>query len=373
MKILLVTGSLPPMRCGVGDYTWKLAEALARQGSTVGVLTSLEGRASGEAAPEGAPGIVVFPVMPHWRVSAARSAWRVLRRWRPDIVHVQYPTQGYGDGRLPSFLPLLARLAGARVVRTWHEIPSGAEKTFLLQAAVPGDYVVTRQAFGEGMPSLARRLLARSRRTYVPIASNIPVVALSDEERRAVRGRYDAEAEGRRLIAYFGFLYRFKGADQLFDICDPEIDRLVFVGDADVDRDYTDEVAARAGDPTWAGKATLAGYLSESEIARHLAAADAVVLPFRRGGGIGNGTIHAAVLQGTPVVTTSHERQGLDAADLVYYARPDDVADMRRGLDEVAGRRRPVDGSADRAEWDRMAEAHGAIYARGTPVAGSAA
>jgi hypothetical protein len=40
MRILLISGSLPPMRCGVGDYTASLATALGRCDDTaVAVLT----------------------------------------------------------------------------------------------------------------------------------------------------------------------------------------------------------------------------------------------------------------------------------------------------------------------------------------------
>ena len=51
MKVLLVTGSFPPMKCGVGDYTACLAEALARKPNIeVAVLTS-----------QGAEGLEVVP------------------------------------------------------------------------------------------------------------------------------------------------------------------------------------------------------------------------------------------------------------------------------------------------------------------------
>jgi len=67
MKVLLVTGSLPPLRCGVGDYCMHLAAALARHPEAqVTVLTS---SAVGEIP--AAPRLRVLPVMRDWGLREA--------------------------------------------------------------------------------------------------------------------------------------------------------------------------------------------------------------------------------------------------------------------------------------------------------------
>src|ERR1700722_2066745 len=117
MRILLVSGSLPPMLCGVGDYTYQLATELGARGDLqVAVLTS---RAARNAEPRG--NFQLFAVVERWRLSELGRIFRILKEWRPDIVHVQTPTQGYGSSWVPRILPLLCRLAGLRVVQTWHE------------------------------------------------------------------------------------------------------------------------------------------------------------------------------------------------------------------------------------------------------------
>ena len=40
MKICFIVGAFPTMKCGVGDYTNKLAEELAKKGNEVHVITS---------------------------------------------------------------------------------------------------------------------------------------------------------------------------------------------------------------------------------------------------------------------------------------------------------------------------------------------
>ena len=92
------------------------------------------------------------------------------------------------------------------------------------------------------------------------------------------------------------------------------------------------------GEYRWDGKVTFTGFLSHREAAALLAVADAVILPFRAGGGEWNTTIHAAVLQGTFVLTTSSTERGYDETHNVYYAEPDNLTEMRSALDTYARR-----------------------------------
>jgi glycosyltransferase involved in cell wall biosynthesis len=370
MKVLLVSGSFPPLACGVGDYTQRLASALrASPGIDVGVLTSIGAESSeGEA-------IRMFARMKTWRVAEAPTFLRVLKEWAPDVLHIQYPTQGYGHGRLPSLIPLLACTRGVRVVRTWHEAP-GVRRTpgFLLEILPAGRNIVVRPNFRRLSHPANRWLLDRFGLRYIMGASAIPPSRLSDAARRKLR---NSLLDGRnRLIVFFGFLYPFKGVELLFQIGDPERDRIVIAGAPDVDPDYRASLEALAAQPPWNGEVRFAGYMPDAAVADLLAAADVVVLPFLRGGGTWNSSIHAAVLQGTPVVSTSTEWTGFDEDNNLYLARPGDVADMRAGLDRVAGKRRAIDRDATGEQWRRIAEDHLAVYRevlRNPSIEGSAA
>ncbi len=148
MRVLLITGSFRPMRCGVGDYTCNLAEALAVDPKNhVGVLTGISGEAKGKSA-----GIEIFPVIKNWSLSEAVKVIKIILYWSPDIVHVQYPTQGYGNGLLPWVLPMISFLMGKKVVQTWHEGYSrrNAPKLFL-KSMVPGGLVFVRSQYEKNL------------------------------------------------------------------------------------------------------------------------------------------------------------------------------------------------------------------------------
>src|SRR5262249_40185939 len=197
---------------------------------------------------------------------------------------------------------------------------------------------------------------------FIPNASSLPAVRPTPEEVAAVRARLGVAA-GKSMVAYFGLIYPRRGVEQLFQIADPNNDHLVVIGGIiDEARGYGRRIAEFAGSERWRGRVTLTGFLANTEAAMLLACADAIVLPFtEEGGGIWNSSIHGARLQGTFVLTTSREKNGYDAADNVYWARPDDVGEMQAALRQHLGVRRA--GSTDNLpRWDQIARQHRELY-----------
>ena len=118
-----------------------------------------------------------------------------------------------------------------------------------------------------------------------------------------------------RLVAYFGFIHLAKRVELLFEVADPLQHHLVLVGELNSEDEYHKRILYLINRQPWIGKVTVTGFLPAEEAGRILAAADAVVLPFRDGGGIWNTSIHASLAQGTFVLTTSREQHGYDCTE----------------------------------------------------------
>ncbi|MHB8846035.1 MAG: glycosyltransferase [Nitrospirota bacterium] len=358
MRILFITGSFPPMKCGVGDYTACLANALVNHKDVhVAILT-------GEMNSNNAHSVAyeIFPVIKKWRINEFLKIRSVIRHWKPDIVHIQYPTQGYyGGGYLPFLLPLLLYVSRIKVAQTWHEYYTTVLNPLLLfKAVIPSTIVAVRPNYWEHLTPIFRRIIRKDRIAFIPNASSLPHISLSIQERQDIRSRF-ASSE-RKLIAYFGFFYPFKGADMLFKIADPRHDHVVFIGPFDDKDPYHRSLRDRAMTGTWAGNATITGFLPPDEAARILAAADAVILPFRKGGGMWNTSLHGAALQGTFIITTSLEQQGYDETANIYYARQDDLATMQEALIVYAGRRNSEENIRKFTTWDDISNRHIHVY-----------
>ena len=358
VKVLLITGSYPPMACGVGDYSYNLGKALAALPEIgVSVLTSIGGATNRDSTDS----IQVFPIMERWGIAEAIRVIKIIWQTSPDIVHIQYPTQGYKSGRLPWLIPIIAFLMRKKIVQTWHEIYGGRLNPFtLVKAIVPGALVVVRPQYIEQVNPKLRKLLRNKRIAFIRNGSAIPKIALSEQEAIKVRQRYIKQQE--RLVVFFGFVYPHKGTELLFDIADPELDQIVIAGQFGGEGEYYQNLKKRAFTDPWAGKTTVTGRLPSEEVAALLTVADAVVLPFRAGGGEWNTSIHCAVLQGTFVLTTATCSSGFDTKSNVYYSEIDNIQEMKAALNKYAGTRRAYDSEIDENEWSQIAAEHYSLY-----------
>ena len=356
MRVMLISGSFPPAHCGVGDYTCHLARALAERANLcVTVLTS-----RGAEAPK-TGSFEVLPVMPSWTMEDAPSAISAIERRAPDVVHIQYPTQGYRDGSLAWLLPLIAFFMGRKIAQTWHETYLRREAPgLLLKAIVPSRLIIVRPNYEQLLHPMLHWALWRKHTRFIPNASSIGFASLDTGARERIRAKYlDGQ---RRLIVFFGFLYPHKGVEQLFEISNPATDRIVIAGEMNIVPDYGAEIMKKVSSPPWQGKVTLAGFLPPTDIGELLASADAVVFPYRNGGGEWNTSIHGALLNRAFVLHTSVHPSGYDPKRNTYSARIDDIEEMRAALERYAGTRRGDDPDLDCADWQSIAQAHETVY-----------
>jgi len=277
-------------------------------------------------------------------------------------VHIQYPTQGYRGGLLSWLLPVLLKLRGIQVVQTWHEFMSTVNIRDSALMVAMGPILVVRPRYRETMPTIYRWIVSSRRIRFIPNASSIPKMDLQESARTAVRSRF--LSSNKTLVAYFGFAYSHKGVEQLFDILDPQRHHLVLICNLDANDPYQGQLLALSTSPTWTGSVTVTGFLPAEEVGAILASADAVVLPFRHGGGMWNSSLHGAAIQGTFVLTTATDSRGYIEAENVYYARPDDIQEMRQAVHDYAGRRRRVDHKYPYTTWAEITEEHMQVYGK---------
>jgi glycosyltransferase involved in cell wall biosynthesis len=345
------------MKCGVGDYTSCLASALAKKQSVrIGVLTDVKAGPNIEQDSD----IEFFPIARGWKISDIIPIINVIRQWKPDIIHIQFPSRGYTRRCLPWFLPIIFQLLKLNVVQTCHEYYPMGGRYCILIAIGSGGLIAVRPNYMGMMPSWYRFLLRKKRFIYIPNTSTIPAVQLSRKMKSEIRSRYIGTSEF--LVAYFGFVYPVKGVELQFEIADPDIHHLLLISELNQNDAYHGKILNRMNSKLWQGKVSLTGFLPEEQVAQLLAAADAVLFPFRDGGGAWNTSIHAATAQGTFVLTTSKEKNGYLKSENVYYARPGDIADMRHGLHTYIGHKISYPSGTGNPTWDSIAESHVQFY-----------
>lgn len=352
------------MHCGVGDYTARLTEALADiPGSHIAVLTD-------ELAKTTDSRIELIPTG-RWTLRRLPYLLRAIRKWRPDIVHVQFPTQGYFGYWLPWFFPALLHFSGYRIVQTWHEytlpwqsimqiINTHIINMHIINGIVADGIVVVRPGYREKLSPLSRWTIRRKPFQLIPNGSSLPSRKITQDERDDIRKRFGAE--GKFLVAYFGFLYPHKGVDLIFRIADPAIHSIVLIGEIKESDPYHRAILDEIHGDRWKGSALATGFLPPSDAALILAAADAVVFPSHIGYGEWNSSVHAAGDQGAFVLTTSDPPRGYVPEENIYYAHHRDIVEMREALNRYIGTRADHKSVRPRMGWKSIAEEHLKLY-----------
>jgi glycosyltransferase involved in cell wall biosynthesis len=229
-----------------------------------------------------------------------------------------------------------------------------------LNALLPGGLVLVRPNYRDLMSGWFKTLHRIKCITYVKNGPTIPQSQLSEAERARLR---DELREGKdRLVVYFGFASVQKGVDLVFQIADPRRDKLLLCFARDPRDPYHAKLVTLSTAGEWRDNARFLGYLPQHQAADILSSADAVVLPFRQGGGPWNTSALAVRDQGTLLISTSTEKRGYLADENAFYAAPDDIEAMKRGLAEHMGKRK-LPSTYGCKVWDQLVDDHLELYA----------
>lgn len=368
-KVLMVLGSLPPMKCGVGDSMVMLAQHIQTMGVSTSILTSEDA--------DVVPGVDTHRFMDSWSIWNLNKFLKKVLDLKPDIVHIQFPSLGYRLGLLPYFIPFFLWLNEVPVIQTWHEPPvkspfavstSQRIKRFIFSLRyIPNflsrDILVEVQLGAlQELRSFFRPLLSRKTIEYIPVASNISKSPCDSEQLAVVRERYLVNGDKRKLVVYFGFPFPHKGIEQIFEIATPKDHYVVLIATLDKDNSYQRSLSLYLdGLEGWEDSYTVTGFLHETKVADLLCAADVVILPFRTEVTPRNGSFLAARLQGTPILTTSKSRVGFDQNENVHYCSPEDIIQMKDSLQLLLDQNVPKK-PLDTIGWKDIARHHVDLY-----------
>jgi phosphatidylinositol alpha-mannosyltransferase len=382
VKVAIVSPYALDVVGGVQVHVRSLAEALRRAGDEVLVI----GPSAAAATDWGTRSVGRTVAVPAngSRAPVAlgpRAALRVrdiLRRARPDVVHVHEPL-------VPVVGPAAVLATRAACVLTFHAAAEAGSLPALYRSIRgPARRLVARGDQLTAVSPVAATFHARmlgvdpKRFTVVPNGVDVARFAAAGASRRAV-----AQAEER--IVFLGRLEHRKGADvavrMFLELAQqrPAV-RMQVLGDGPL---ASELARLRAGAPAHvASRLELVGRADPEALPALLAAADVAVLPSRGGESFGI-VLLEAMAAGVPLVATDipgyravarHDREAL-------LVPPDDVAGLvgavARILDDprladrlrTAGRTR-----ADAHDWSAVADRMRAVYARavGRPGPGGA-
>jgi len=330
-KVLLVSGSWPPQVCGVGDYTQVLSQELEKAGVAVQRFAS-----------------------DRFSQIYARSILDEIEHADCDIVHIQYPTAGYGRSLTPS---AIARTIRDRpVVVTLHEY--SLFKPYRRAWFSPFARYSAARIFttGEERALFEQRFPKRGGiDVTIEIGSNVPAAA--------ARQRQPSQ------VCYFGLIAPNKGLETFLELA-----WLAGMASSSLTFEMIGAVPARhqryADDMIERARALgvhVSLQLADHAVAGRLAAATFAYLPFPDGASAKRGTLAAAFVNGL-IVATQHSPLTPDwiRSATLACASPQEALSALTRLQANATARadlgRRVATAARHFRWDAIADRHVALY-----------
>ena len=306
-RTTLVCGSWPPIKCGVGDFSHRLALEWARQGREISVVTDRLAQESGS------PTIRVLPVVQQWGPSALPRILSAIKQTAPDVVNLHYPTVRYSRLSVIDLLPTAIRLVlKTPVVTTIHEYstfqPLGRRRVEWL-ARTSTAVIVPEQSnhslLKAALPAFADRI------HHVPLGSSIDVQLPADFDRQTWRIAHSILSED-LLLVYFGFISPSKGIETLLEefaqLPATFNARLHILADREPSApqyaDYHRMIAKQIEELSQHRSVEWTGYLPPEQLSPYFASADLAVLPFADGASMRRTTLLACIAHGLPVLST---------------------------------------------------------------------
>lgn len=369
MRVAHLTATFFPYPSGTGRVCLQNALGAARLGCDVTVITSA---VKDESVIDDPPGLTVHRLPAAFKVGNAPLLPGLFRMAKYDIVHLHYPFV-FGQ----EILHAVAGLRRIPVVITYHQdlILSGMMgRMVALHEKTVGRLILTR----------ANRLLVTSRdyfnasriaRFFKPDDPRVTEMPngvdtsrfTTDVDTAGIRSMYGF-AEDDVVLAFCGGMdtpHYFKGVDVLLNAAarvDAPNLRLMLIGDGDLRARYMEE-ARRLG---LGERAVFCGRVPDSDLPRHYAAADFLVLPSTTMGEAFGIVLLEAMAAGKPVIASNLPgvrtvvNSGVDG----FLAAPNDVDDLAARIRDMldAGDRRKVMGRAGRDkvvakyDWSRINE-----------------
>ena len=312
MKICFIVGAFPNMKCGIGDYTSKLAKELVSMGNVVSVITSENASYFSDTNME------VHNIIRNWNFRSLKILINKIKQIQPDVVNIQLPSAEYKKSLMINFLPFFIKaVCKCKIIETVHEYTIftilGRIRNWISFIKADEIIVVEKEYIKE-----IGKIYKKKKVTYIPIASNIQQSKINEGQKIEIRKKL--KAENVKLISYFGFVNQTKGIeDLLYAFKEIPNAKLLLIGSLDKDNEYQNSIIELAKKIGINNNIIVTGFIKEKLVADYLKCSDVCVLPFKTGVAKRNGSFLAAFNQNIPVVTTTRNEPYIDRA--VYYAR----------------------------------------------------
>lgn len=382
-RVLMISGSFPPLQCGVGDSANALAVALAQKGIEINVLTD----SAASPSLNDTDRLKIYPEIKEWGIRGTGKLTKRIESFEPDIVHIHYPSKAYGKGLGIVFTPALLRTRKRKysIVLTLHEfrISHRARRLADFILADPCDAVVMPcylelAAFLQRYPSMNEKITQA-----IPVGpvgfSPDDLTQIEREELRNSTRHKMGIGEDDILLLHYGTPSKSKGIEIIFKalrILKMEgIHPHLYIAGAfqpSID-EFHRTLAGQAEGLGIGSQVHWTGYLSSEYLSGLFAAADVGVFPFTDGFSFRRSSLITLLMWDVPIITTEpdNELPLIREQEKVKFVSRQDPKSLATALITLIGNKKALENAKsapnplkEMFRWDSIAERYIDLYNR---------
>lgn len=307
IRVCMISGSWPPAVCGVADGINLLSKYLIDESAIDIHIITTKGYNTVEYPSKH---LSIHDVVKSWGISAYFPITRALRKIKPDVIHIQFPTNEYRKNLFIYFFVILARLKGYKVISTIHEYSYNrlVSKLSLLPVILFSNIILVPDSRFKNEINHSHLLLTQ-RIEIIPIAPNIPASTLDNEGKLALKKQLGIKVND-IVLSFFGHINDNKLflplllSIQMLEESYQTHSKLYVITKMNLDNPNHKALVDQVNRMNLSEKVIFTGYLPKEDVANYLSIADYVVLLYRTGISPRNATFLSATCQQVKIITT---------------------------------------------------------------------
>lgn len=308
MRVLMIVGSYPPEKCGVGDYSSILGIHLNNyEDDDIDVFTSNSIIKKNKK--------IKFNKL-NWKMTDIKFVVNSILEQNYDIVHLQFPSKAYRKSIAIIIIMLLLYLKKKKIILTLHEFsysPLIAKLRTMPLLFISKKIIVVDEKYRDDFKKISKKIYAKT--IFINIASNIPLSKLNNNNLEKAEFRERLFGNIKLIVGYFGFINETKGIESILEVGkvlkQKNIDfKILLIGELNSNNKYHKTLIDLINLHELQEEVVITGYLESEDVADYISICDWMVFPFTKGLSPRNGSFLAALLQGVNIITTKSDDYG---------------------------------------------------------------
>ncbi len=298
-KVLLINGSAPPLRCGVGFYGEKLIEKLSNS-LEVDLLTT-------KKLGINMPGASEIYRLANWKIRQLPKMLSFIKSSNPDFVHIQYHAKGYGRDLGINLLPLFMKVSLPKkplllTLHEHHETRMIGKTRNIITAIFVNKIIISNNYDLDALPWFLRKKCI-----IIPIGSNLLPSSIKQGEFDKLINTANMNP-GKPTIVYFGFANRNKGLETLIKSAPNIKANILLLTELDKNSEYQNMLVGLVEESTKSGASIyVSGYLDDDTVSAILHNSQLFVLSQQLPLTAKSSTAIAAAIHGVPIISKASQ------------------------------------------------------------------